>query len=133
MPLRLAREEGGCSPMGPLDLVGLTSLMDRGPGSPETRVALIDGPVAIGHADLASATIRGIPIESSGRCTREASVACGHGTFVAGILGGRRGSAAPAICPGCTLLLRPIFTEGAATAGGLPEASPRELAAAIVD
>jgi subtilisin family serine protease len=56
-----------------------------------------------------------------------------HGTFVAGILSARRGSSAPAICPDCTLLVRPIFSETTPTNGDLPSATPEELAEAIVD
>lgn len=40
---------------------------------------------------------------------------------------------APAICPGCTLLLRPIFAEAATGNGQMPSATPEELAEAIVD
>ena len=42
-------------------------------------------------------------------------------------------SAAPAICPGCTLLVRPIFLEPAPGNADTPSASPGELADAIVD
>jgi subtilisin family serine protease len=56
-----------------------------------------------------------------------------HGTFVAGILSARRGSAAPAICPDCALLVRPIFTEPSAGNGQMPNATPEELATAIAD
>ena len=119
--------------MGPLDLVKLTALMERGRGRPETRVGLIDGPVAIDHPDLASENIREVPGHLRGRCARADSAACGHGTFVAGILAGKRGSAAPAICPDCTLLVRPIFAETVSGTEPLPDATPRELAAAIID
>jgi subtilisin family serine protease len=61
------------------------------------------------------------------------STACMHGTFVAGILSAKRGSAVPAICPDCTLLVRPIFTETTAANGDLPSATPEELAQAILD
>jgi subtilisin family serine protease len=116
-----------------LDQVGLSPLMERNAGRPETRVGLVDGPVAMDHPDLAAEMIREIPDGSSGRCARAGSAACGHGTFVAGILNGKRGSSAPAICPGCTLLVRPIFTETTSKNGPMPSATPRELAAAIVD
>jgi subtilisin family serine protease len=119
--------------MCPLDLVGLTPLMHRGSGGPETRVALVDGPVALDHPDLATEMIQEIPGGPSGRCVLTDSAACGHGTFVAGILSGKRSSAAPAICPGCTLLVRPIFTETSSMSGQMPSATPRELVAAIVD
>lgn len=61
------------------------------------------------------------------------SAACLHGTFVAGILVAKRGSIAPAICPGCTLLVRPIFAESSSTNGDMPSATPEELASAIID
>src|SRR5260370_27100756 len=97
--------------MSPRDLVRLSALMERGQGRPELKVALIDGPVAVNHADLVGATIRELHGRLSGTCARADSSACQHGTFVAGMLSARRGSVAPAICPGCTLLLRPIFPE----------------------
>jgi len=50
---------------------------------------------------------------------------------VAGILAARRGSVAPSICPECTLLLRPIFSESADGSGRMPSATPQDLAAAI--
>jgi hypothetical protein len=119
--------------MSPLDLVKLTPLMERTSGSLETKVGLIDGPVDLGQNDLAVDHIQEIPGKLRGRCARADSVACQHGTFVAGILFGKRGTVAPAICPGCSLLLRPIFTEEAAASGGMPSATPQELAAAILD
>ena len=53
--------------------------------------------------------------------------------FRCGFLSARRGSAAPAICPDCTLLVRPIFAESAAGNGDMPRATPAELAAAIAE
>ena len=119
--------------MNPLELVRLPDLMKRGQGRPEVVIALIDGPVASNLPDLASATIREIPGKLKGTCARADTVACTHGTFVAGMLAAQRGSAAPAICPGCTLLLRPIFAEGANGNREMPSATPEELAEAIVD
>jgi subtilisin family serine protease len=107
--------------------------MRRGQGRPEVTVALIDGPVVLDHPDLAGSTIREIPGKLKGTCTLADSVACTHGTFVAGMLSARRGSVAPAICPGCTLLLRPIFAETAKGNGHMPSATPEELAEAIID
>jgi len=119
--------------MNPSELVRLPDLMKRGQGRPEVTIALIDGPVASNLPDLASATIREIPGKLKGTCARADTVACTHGTFVAGMLAARRGSAAPAICPACTLLLRPIFAEAVNGNGHLPSATPEELAEAIVD
>ena len=58
---------------------------------------------------------------------------CMHGTFIAGILSGKRNSPAPAICPDCTFLIRPIFAETTSGREHMPSATPLELAAAIVD
>lgn len=60
-------------------------------------------------------------------------MACLHGTFVAGVLSAKRGLVAPAICPDCTLLVRPIFAETNAVNGEVPSAMPEELAQAILD
>jgi len=119
--------------MNPLDLVKLTPLMELTTGRPEVTVGLIDGPVAVSNPDLSAENIREIPGSTSGTCSKFESAACGHGTFVAGILCGRRSSAAPAICPNCTMLVRPIFSETASGNSEMPNATPDELAAAIVD
>jgi subtilisin family serine protease len=60
-------------------------------------------------------------------------MACLHGTFVAGILSAKRGSAAPAICPDCTLLIRPIFFSKTSGQEQMPSATPQELATAIIE
>lgn len=119
--------------MGPLELVKLTALMNRTRGLPELKIGLIDGPVVMGHADLADECLRDVPGGRGGQCTHPHSAACQHGTFVAGILCAKRGTAAPAICPDCTLLARPIFSESGSTAGGMPSATPWELAQAVLD
>ena len=118
--------------MNPLDLVRLSPLMERSQGRPQIGVALIDGPVVMDHPDLAGATIREVPGELSGSCTRTGTVACSHATFVAGILFARRGSVAPAICPGCTLLVRSIFSDAANGDGQMPSATLEQLADAVV-
>ena len=119
--------------MGPLDLVNLTPLMARTSGRIEIKIGLIDGPVALDHPDLAVQNIHQVPGKRSGVCSTASSLACLHGTFVAGMLLAKRGSAAPAICPGCTLLVRPIFAETAPVNGDMPSAKPEELAQAIAE
>jgi len=116
--------------MLPLELAKLTSLMERTSGSREVKIGLIDGPVATQHPDLAGEHLCEIP-GNSGACTQANSVACLHGTFVAGILSAKRDSPAPAICPDCTLLIRPIFAAKTSDSEHLPSATPQELAAAI--
>jgi subtilisin family serine protease len=119
--------------MRPLELVRLTPLMADGLGAPEVKIGLIDGPVVIDHPDLAAGRVEQIVGPMSGRCSRVDSAACRHGTFVAGILLGRRGSVAPAICPECTLLVRPVFAEAWASGSAPPTATSADLAAAICD
>jgi subtilisin family serine protease len=118
---------------GLLDLVRLSPLMDRTSGVPQIVIGLIDGPVALEHPDLHAATLKDIFPNPTGSCSDVSSGACMHGTFVAGVLGAKRGSTAPAICPGCPLLLRPIFGETSSADERVPSATPTELAQAILD
>jgi subtilisin family serine protease len=119
--------------MNPLDLVKLTPLMELTSGKMEVVVGLIDGSVLKKHPELVGANIREISGELSGQCVQASSTACIHGTFVAGILCGKRNSAAPAICPNCTLLVRPIFAETTLGSEQMPSATPADLAAAIIE
>lgn len=113
-------------------MVRLPPLMDRSRGHPGVIIALVDGPVEAGHPDLAHLAMRAPHPATPATCRDPASAACRHGTFVAGILAARRGSAAPAIAPGCTLMVRQIFAEGSAAATQ-PSAAPGELAQALHD
>lgn len=116
----------------PLDLVNLRPLMKLTSGRPEILVGLIDGPVATGVTYLASENIRTATDSAEISC-QSMSAACQHGTFMAGVLSARRSAPAPAICPDCTLLVRPIFLEVSGNDGDLmPRATPEELANAIV-
>lgn len=112
-----------------LRLVRLDGLMAEGTGDPDVVVAVIDGPADTGHSDLAGARIEVLPGPSAGRCRIPESAACRHGTFVLGMLAARRGTAAPGLCPGCTVLLYPVLAEGPPS---FPEAGPADLAAAVV-
>jgi subtilisin family serine protease len=115
-----------------LNLVGLPQLMARTSGRPEIVIALIDGPVALDHPDLAADNIREVPGRLPAACADAEDTACAHGTFIAGILLARRASAAPAIAPGCSLLVRPIFAEKLADKEQMPSASAADLAEAII-
>jgi subtilisin family serine protease len=119
--------------MNPLDLVKLTALMELTSGRPEIVIGLMEGPVAANHPDLAGENIRALPGSLSGTCIQVDSAACMHGTFVAGILCAKRNSPAPAICPNCTLLVRPIFAEMAPGNKQTLSATPEELAFAIIE
>jgi subtilisin family serine protease len=116
-----------------LDLVNLTPLMELTSGRPEIVIGLVDGPVVTTHPDLTGENVREIPGRIGATCAQANSLACTHGTFVAGILCARRTSTAPAISPGCTLLVRPIFSETPAASELIPSATPEELATAIIE
>jgi subtilisin family serine protease len=110
---------------------GVDRLMSIAVGRAEIGVALLDGPVALSHPDLADARIRIIGPATAASCRADGSPACRHGTSVAGILSARRSSAAPGICPGCTLVVRPIFENRVDSTA--PRATAAELAGAIVE
>lgn len=109
--------QGPSTTIAPLDLVGLRPLMALSRGEAAVAVGVVDGPVA-DHSALAAVRLRRL-----GPGEGEPLLALRHGTFVAGLLAG--------ICPGCTLLSRPIF--GAPAADGSVAATAEDLAAAIMD
>jgi subtilisin family serine protease len=117
----------------PLEVVRLTALMARTEGNPRVKVGLIDGPVFVDHPDLAKTRIEGTGGSGGFQCTVADGISCLHATFVAGILFGKRSSPAPAICPGCTLLVRPIFSEAVVAREPTPRATPLDLADALVE
>ena len=117
--------------MDALQSVNLSPLMARTRGNPAIKVGLIDGPVFLEHPDLDGRQIQEMPSHYNSACLRPSSAACAHGTLVAGVLSARRGSAAPAICPLCTLLVRPIFPEASGMESDQPSARPAELGMAI--
>lgn len=119
--------------MLPSELVKLSALMARTSGMPEVKIGLIDGPVVTQHPDLTAEHLRELPGNHGAKCTQANSTACLHGTFIAGMLSAKRNSPAPAICPNCTLLIRPIFAETTAGREHMPSAIPQDLAAAILE
>jgi subtilisin family serine protease len=115
-----------------LEVAGLTALMRVTTGISKVAIGLIDGPVAANHPDLATENIRRLTA-AAGTATPNNSRALSHGTYVAGILAARRGSSAPAICPGCTLFVRPIFLQTASDIAEMPSATPDEVADAVAE
>ncbi|MET9694936.1 S8 family serine peptidase [Streptomyces sp. NPDC006514] len=92
---------------------------------------MIDGPVMGVHPGLRGAWIKETPGGHTARCVRPEHPACVHGTFVAGILAARRTTAAPAICPDCTLCVHAVFTDDVGD-GRTPAATPAHLATGIL-
>jgi subtilisin family serine protease len=118
----------------PVELAHLKTLMSRAVGAPEVAIGLVDGPVDATHPLFSQSRL--VPLSGSSApaatCRTGHSAACRHGTFVAGILASSRGGPAPALCPGCTLLVRPIFF-GHARSGTSLTATADDVAAAIND
>jgi subtilisin family serine protease len=127
--------------MDPLEQVKLRSLMGISTGRAEVVIGLIDGPVDFKHSAFQSSNIETVKDSQYAACRSANSIACMHGTFIAGMLCAKRGSSAPAICPDCKLLLYPIFSEGEKEALNsknnaallLPSTTPKELSNAIIE
>ncbi len=113
-------------------MVRLGPLMERTAGDPVVAIGLIDGPVVLDQPALATGHLREIGGRHAAHCASRSHPACVHGTFVAGILAARRGSGAPAICPDCTVYVRPIFSDRSAPRP-IPTATPADLRDAILD
>jgi cyclic patellamide precursor peptide PatG/subtilase family protein len=105
-----------------LSLPGLDLLWRETKGSQKVCVAVIDGPVDLGHPSLRPARLQSV---ASG-------VPCGpashHGTFVASVLFGRHGAGVQGLVPGCRGISIPVFHE---TADGWLGCSIPDLARAI--
>jgi subtilisin family serine protease len=106
--------------------------MNKTSGIPKIKVGLIDGPVDMTHSTLNRHMIR--IIKQTDQIDNNNSPAITHGTFVAGILCARRdtSSQAPAICPNCTIIIRPIFNNSPKN-NIVPSCDPKELSEAIVE
>ena len=114
-------------------MVKLTALMERTRGRADVKIGVIDGPVLMQHPDLTLRASPGPVWLQGAACTQVDSAACVHGTFVTGILAAMRISSAPAICPDCTILIRPIFSEPRFGDANMPSATPQELAIAMLE
>jgi subtilisin family serine protease len=121
--------------MDPLEQVRLRSLMNVSKGRPEIVIGVIDGPVDFDHPSFKGARLKAIKESELAACKTASSIACTHGTFVVGILSGKRDSPAPAICPETTIILHPIFNGRSYSHQevALPDSTPRELSDAIIE
>lgn len=118
--------------MEPLEITRMKRLMAATEGRPGIVIGVIDGPVDTSHNDFKGARLRGISSSPAVTCSVMSGSSCLHGTFVAGMLCAGRSARFPGICPGCTLLIRPIFHDGRSKARTGPAVTPGELARAII-
>jgi len=119
--------------MDPLTQTKLSWLMSISGGDIDTKIGLIDGPVDFRHPALRGSNIRTLKGSQRSACENAGDLSCVHGTFIAGILGAKRGFSAPAICPDCDVILNPLFGQDLSSNGKIPSASPKELAHAILE
>lgn len=85
--------------------------MDVSSGHPTISIGIIDGPVDLNHPAFQDSKIKTVKPSQISECKNANSIACSHGTLIAGILCSKRGLSAPAICPSCEIILNPIFKE----------------------
>lgn len=97
----------------------VTPLLD---GDPSVLVAVLDGPVRADHPGFAPGAVR-----TTADAPAIADEAVAHGTMVTGLLAARRDSDVYGLCPGCRILVRPIF------AGANLGAHPDTVADALVE
>jgi subtilisin family serine protease len=122
--------------MNALALIRLQTLMDISKGSNDISIGIIDGPVDLDHPSFSNSNIRTAKESEYIECKRANSISRMHGTFVTGMLASERGSTAPAICPDCEIILRPIFNDGHGetdNSNQFPSSTPQELADAVVE
>lgn len=123
--------------MDALALIKIQRLMDVSKGAQDILIGIIDGPVDLGHPSFSKSKIRTTKESEYVGCKRADSTSCMHGTFVTGMLASERGSALPAICPNCEIVLRPVFRDsygrGTNSKYHIPSTTPQELADAIVE
>jgi subtilisin family serine protease len=102
-------------------MVSLSQLMARTEGRAEITIGLIDGPVAAEHPGLANSRLRAVG-DRPVTCRNSGGSACLHGTFIAGMLVAGPAASTPGLCPGCTMLVRPVFSDCVTTSGATPAA-----------
>jgi len=102
--------------------------MKRSEGNEDISICMIDGPIQFSHPSLSGLKVLKTSSVDLQRCNKSGSAACKHGTFIASILFGNRGSKAISMAPKCTFALYPIFEENSA---GIPITTPDILAEKI--
>src|SRR5206468_3603325 len=110
----------------PVALPGLAELWTQTRGDPRVRVAVLDGPVDLGHESISGADLEvaGGPAPDGGPATR-------HGTHVVSVLFGQPGGPVAGLAPRCRGLLIPVY-ESAGDGTVLP-CSQLDLARALTE
>jgi hypothetical protein len=92
-------------------LLDLAQLWAATLGDSRIAVAILDGPVDVGHPSLAKARLERLPTLTPG--TVDGSWASRHGTHITSLVFGQHDGPVKGVAPGCRGLLLPIFAPAA--------------------
>jgi cyanobactin maturation PatA/PatG family protease len=93
----------------PSVLTGVRWLQAKSLGSPDVRVAVLDGPADLSHPCFSTADLS--RVATMVQDPPGAGEMSAHGTHVASVIFGQPGSAVPGIAPRCKGLLLPVFRD----------------------
>ena len=117
--------QGDIAPAG--ELVGLNDLWQSTRGDPRVCVAVLDGPVDLGHPSLANANLTLLSPITPG--IADDGQASQHGTHVVSIIFGQHDSSVKGIAPNCRGLVIPIFRDS--SDGSVTPCSQTDLGRAL--
>ena len=106
---------------------GLHRLRERTKGDPRVCVAVLDGPVDLGHPCFAGADLAVLPV-LGGQQAAVGGPMSAHGTHVASVIFGRKKSPVEGLAPECRGLIVPVFSDHKAKVSQLDLTRGIELA-----
>jgi len=106
---------------------GLNRLRERTKGDPRVCVAVLDGPVDLGHPCFAGADLAVLPVLGGQRAAVGGPMSA-HGTHVASVIFGRKKSPVEGLAPECRGLIVPVFSDHKAKVSQLDLTRGIELA-----
>ena len=89
---------------------GLHRLLERTKGDPRVCVAVLDGPVDLGHPCFAGADLTVLPVLGGQRAAVGGPMSA-HGTHVASVIFGRKKSPVEGLAPECRGVIVPVFSD----------------------
>ena len=106
---------------------GLHRLRERTKGDPRVCVAVLDGPVDLGHPCFAGADLAVLPVLGGQRAAVGGPMSA-HGTHVASVIFGRKKSPVEGLAPECRGVIVPVFSDHKAKVSQLDLTRGIELA-----
>ena len=89
---------------------GLHRLQERTKGDPRVCVAVLDGPVDLGHPCFAGADLTVLPVLGGERAAVGGPMSA-HGTHVASVIFGQKESPVVGLAPKCRGVIVPVFSD----------------------